>query len=95
MTHIITGLCMRHGGCAEVCPVDCIIPGQPIDEWPYYYIDPEECIDCGACIPACPYNAIWPEEDVPPELQDDIQPNYDFFRHGPGYSARPDPDDFD
>ena len=90
MTHVITGLCMRHGGCVKVCPVDCIVPGLPIDEWPYYYIDPSECIDCGACVPACPYNAIWREEDVPPELQDDIRPNYDYFERGPGYSARPD-----
>lgn len=88
MTHIITGLCMRNGGCVRVCPVDCIVPGQPMDEWPYYYIDPSTCIDCGLCVPACPYNAIWPEEDVPAELRADIQPNYDFFERGPGYSAR-------
>ncbi len=87
MTHIITGLCMRHGGCVDVCPVDCIVPGKPIDEWPYYYIDPDVCIDCGACVPACPYNAIWPEEEVPEELCDDIQPNYDYFATGPGYSV--------
>ncbi|MBI3177439.1 MAG: 4Fe-4S binding protein, partial [Chloroflexi bacterium] len=27
MTHIITSLCLRDGGCVEVCPVECIIPG--------------------------------------------------------------------
>jgi ferredoxin--NADP+ reductase len=88
MTHIITGLCQRYGGCEQVCPVDCIVPGEPADLWPFYYIDPDACIDCGACVPACPYNAIWPEADVPDFLQDDIQSNYDFFRRGPGYGAR-------
>jgi ferredoxin len=87
MTHIITGLCMRDGACVEVCPVDCIVPGHPIEEWPWYYIDPATCIDCGACVPPCPYNAIWPEEEVPEALRDDIQPNYDFFERGPGYPA--------
>ncbi|MBN1287775.1 MAG: 4Fe-4S binding protein [Anaerolineae bacterium] len=87
MTHIITGLCMRYAGCVEVCPVDCIAPGYPIDEWPYYYIDPDACIDCGACVPACPYNAIWPEAEVPDFLKGDIQGNYDFFANGPGYDA--------
>lgn len=89
MTHIITGLCMREGACVEVCPVDCIIPGKPIGDWPYYYIDPKTCIDCGLCVPVCPYNAIWPEEEVPDPLKADIEPNYIYFEQGPGYSARP------
>ncbi len=80
MTHIITGLCMRAGGCVEVCPVDCIAPGEPIQEWPYYYIDPAVCIDCGACVPACPHNAIWPEAEVPAFLRQDIRSNYDYFK---------------
>jgi ferredoxin len=87
MTHVITGLCLRDGACVEVCPVDCIVPGYPIEEWPWYYIDPATCIDCGACVPRCPYNAIWPEEEVPEVLRDDIQSNYDFFERGPGYPA--------
>lgn len=65
MTHIITSLCLRDGGCIEVCPVDCIVPGQPIEEWPWMYIDPETCIDCGACVPECPYEAIFIEDEVP------------------------------
>ena len=67
MTHIITSLCLRDGACVEVCPVECIVPGQPEDEWPWYYIDPDTCIDCGACIPECPYEAIFIEEEVPSE----------------------------
>lgn len=134
MTHIITSLCLRDGGCATVCPVECIIPGKPVDQWPWYYIDPDTCIDCGACIPECPYEAIFPEDEVPSaykakggekvaqpvgtpgftevfdgtdhegeavhiastrtlkagevvDLTEDIQPNYDFYKKGPGYNA--------
>lgn len=137
MTHIITSLCLRDGGCIEVCPVECIIPGKPESEWPWMYIDPDTCIDCGACIPECPYEAIFPEDEVPGDykakgteklsapgdpnfsgkatehyeghdnkgqaivldqtvslaagdvvdLKPDIQPNYDFFKSGPGYST--------
>lgn len=65
MTHIITSLCLRDSGCVEVCPVECIVPGKPQEEWPWYYIDPDTCIDCGACIPECPYEAIFPEDEVP------------------------------
>lgn len=65
MTHIITSLCLRDGACVEVCPVECIVPGLPEDEWPWYMIDPDTCIDCGACVPECPWEAIFPEEDVP------------------------------
>lgn len=112
MTHIITGLCLRDGACVEVCPVECIVPGIPEAEWPWYFIDPDTCIDCAACVPECPYEAIFPEEEVPTshdlkdgqvyvafngdrttgpgsviDLTNDIQPNYDYFSEGPGYSA--------
>jgi ferredoxin len=65
MTHIITSLCLRDGACVEVCPVDCIVAGQPENEWPWYFIDPDTCIDCGACVPECPYEAIFVEDEVP------------------------------
>ncbi len=65
MTHIITSLCVREASCVTVCPVECIVPGQPKEEWPWFYIDPETCIDCGACIPECPFGAIFPENEVP------------------------------
>ena len=58
MTHIITSLCLRDSGCVDVCPVECIVPGKPVAEWPWYYIDPDTCIDCGACVPECPVEAI-------------------------------------
>jgi ferredoxin len=69
MTHIITSLCLRDGACVEVCPVECIIPGFPEAEWPWYFIDPDTCIDCGACIPECPFEAIFVEEEVPDEYE--------------------------
>ncbi len=65
MTHVITALCLRDNGCADVCPVECIQPGAPATEWPTYYIDPGTCIDCGACVPECPFSGIFPEEEVP------------------------------
>ena len=65
MTHVITDLCLRDGGCAPVCPVECIIPGKPEDKYPQFYIDPDTCIDCGACVSECPFNAIFPEDEVP------------------------------
>ena len=79
MTHIITSLCLRDAGCVEVCPVECIVPGKPIEEWPWYYIDPDTCIDCGACIPECPYEAIFTEEEVPS----------DFAAQGGEYQSKP------
>ena len=133
MTHIITSLCLRDGACIEVCPVECIIPGQPVAEWPWMYIDPDTCIDCGACIPECPFEAIFPEDEVPDsyaakdgtiisdaagtepydahtkvggggtvtiaktrklkagdtiDLKPGIEPNYKFFKEGPGYNAK-------
>jgi ferredoxin len=45
--------------------VECIIPGKPEAEWPWFYIDPDTCIDCGACVPECPYEAIFEEDEVP------------------------------
>lgn len=65
MPHVITSLCLRDGGCAAVCPVECITPGKPEDKWPGYYIDAETCIDCGACVSECPFEAIFPEDEVP------------------------------
>jgi ferredoxin len=67
MTYVITSLCLRDGSCVDVCPVECIIPGKPVEQWPWFYIDPDTCIDCGACIPECPYEAIFTEEETPPD----------------------------
>src|SRR5271157_1180146 len=65
MTHVITSLCLRDTGYADVCPVECLRTSDDINQWPTYYIDPSTCIDCGACVPECPFHAIFPENDVP------------------------------
>src|SRR5512140_1872261 len=65
MTHVITSLCVRDNGCADVCPVECIQPGTPAKQWPTFYVDPATCIDCGACVPECPFSAIFHADDVP------------------------------
>jgi len=87
MTHVIFDLCIRDGACVEVCPVECIVPGIPEEEWPWYYIDPDTCIDCGACIPECPVEAIFPEADVPSEYEPAIGFNAEYFGSGTGYEA--------
>jgi len=65
MTYIVTSLCLRDLGCIEVCPVECMVPGKPAEEWPRIYTTPETCIDCGACVPECPFEAIFAEDEVP------------------------------
>jgi ferredoxin len=65
MPHVITSLCVREAGCATVCPVECIVPGNPQEQYPWFYIDPDTCIDCGACVSECPFNAIFPRDEVP------------------------------
>lgn len=65
MPRVITNLCQREGSCRIVCPVECIVPGKPVDDWPTYVIDPDTCIDCGACEPECPFSAIYPSDEVP------------------------------
>jgi ferredoxin len=88
MPHVITSLCERKGDCAEVCPVECIVPGPKDDpQWgSQFYIDPDTCIDCGACVPVCPPEAIFPSDELPTGHEDDAQRNADFFANGnPGY----------
>lgn len=87
MTYVITELCTRESDCVDVCPVNCIVPGNPEQEWPLFYIDPDVCIDCGACVPVCPPEAIFPEMDVPEQHQGDTELNRRFFVSGPGYDA--------
>ncbi len=65
MPRVITNLCLRDGSCAVVCPVDCIVPGVPVDKHPTFYIDPDACIDCGACEVECPNAAIFEIDFVP------------------------------
>ena len=87
MTHIITRLCLRDSACADVCPVECIVPGPEDEGWMTYLIDPDTCIDCGACAPECPVDAIFPDDEIPDEYAEWIDKNRQFFEEGPGYDA--------
>lgn len=85
MTYVINEPCIgeKDSSCVEVCPVDCIHPTPDEDGFdtePQLYIDPDECIDCDACVEACPVDAITAEDSVPPEWQQYIQINADFYK---------------
>ena len=71
MPRVITNLCLRDGSCVEVCPVDCISPGEPVGKYPSFYIDPDACIDCGICEVECPNFAIFEVDLVPEEYEAD------------------------
>ncbi len=68
MTWVITKLCREcvDMSCVEVCPVDCIHPGEYRDEV-FMVIHPDNCIDCELCKPACPIDAIVETEEESPE----------------------------
>ena len=80
MTYIIAEPCVdvKDGACVDVCPVDCIY-GLDEDDDNQLFIHPEECIDCAACEPVCPVTAIFAEDDVPPEWDNFIDINYEYF----------------
>ena len=68
MAYVITDKCLgeRYATCVEVCPVDCIHPGDYRDEV-FMVIPPDNCIDCELCKPACPIDAIVETEEDSPE----------------------------
>ena len=68
MTHIIVEGCLGevYAACVDVCPVECIHPGDYKNE-KFMIIDPEVCIDCGVCLPECPIGAIVGSVDESPE----------------------------
>ena len=81
MTYIVNDKCIKCKlmDCVEVCPVECIIPGKPEEEWPWYFIDPDTCIDCGLCVDECPVKAIFPEEDLPEEWEEYVAKNAEYY----------------
>ena len=87
MAYVITQKCTREADCVEACPVDCIVPGHPVADWPLFYIDPDTCINCGACVPVCPPEAIYADTDLPAEHRSDASLNARFFTEGPGYQS--------
>lgn len=71
MTYIVTRLCLRDTACIGVYPAECVVLGQPEEEWPWLYIDPDTQLEGGEQL----------------DLTKDIMLNYDFFVLGPGYDA--------
>ncbi len=69
MSYVINAKCLgeQYAQCVEVCPVDCIYPGEHKGE-KFRVIDPDICIPCGACLPVCPIAAIVESEDFDPEF---------------------------
>ena len=78
MPYIITEPCIgtQDKSCVEVCPVDCIHPGEE-----QLFINPDECIECAACEPACPVNAIFLDVDVPDKWKEYTRKNAEFFKN--------------
>ena len=68
MSYVVTEKCLgeRYATCVEVCPVDCMHPGEYKGEV-FLVIDPDSCIDCSLCKPECPIDAIVETEDEDPE----------------------------
>ncbi len=68
MAYVITDKCLgeRYATCVDVCPVDCIHPGEYEGE-EFMVIDPDACIDCALCKPECPIDAIVETVDESPE----------------------------
>ncbi len=68
MPYVINQECLgeQYADCVDVCPVNCIYPGDYKGE-KFMVIDPDICIDCGACLPECPVEAIVASVDDAPE----------------------------
>ncbi len=90
MSYVITGKCLgeQYGVCVDVCPVDCIHPGDYKNE-KFMVIDPEVCITCGACLPVCPIGAILESEDQDPEYAEINKELTPQFKDNPRVEPRP------
>lgn len=90
MAYVITEKCLgeQYADCVEVCPVDCIYPGNYKGEV-FMVIDPDVCIDCDACVPACPIDAIVASVDKDPDyakINAELAPS---FKSNPKVTPRP------
>ena len=90
MPYVITEKCLgeRYATCVDVCPVNCIYPGDYKGQ-PFMVIDPDLCIDCGACIPECPIEAIVATVEEAPEygkINAEFSPQ---FKSNPAVTPRP------
>jgi ferredoxin len=93
MPYVINQECLgeQYADCVDVCPVNCIYPGEYKGE-PFMVIDPDICIDCGACLPECPVEAIVATVEEAPEwgkVNADLTPT---FKDNPAVTPRPSQD---
>ena len=90
MSYVITAKCLgeQYAQCVEVCPVDCIYPGDYKGE-KFMVIDPEICITCGACLPVCPVAAIVESEDFDPEYSKINRDLFPAYKSNPKVTPRP------
>ena len=90
MAYVITGkyLGERYASCVEVCPVDCIHPGEYQGE-EFMVIEPDTCIDCSLCEPACPIGAIVESESEAPEWAEINRELAPEFMENPPVTERP------
>ena len=91
MAYVITEKCLgeRYATCVEVCPVDCIHPGEYQGE-EFMVIDPDACIDCSLCKPECPIDAIVAEDDLPEDQSEYLQLNADLSAEWPVITEKKD-----
>jgi ferredoxin len=90
MPYVINQECLgeQYADCVDVCPVNCIYPGDYKGE-KFMVIDPDVCIDCGACLPECPVEAIVASVDDAPEwgkVNAELTP---LFKNNPAVTPRP------
>ena len=90
MAYVINEKCLgeRYASCVEVCPVDCIHPGDYQGE-EFMVIDPDACIDCTLCKPACPIDAIDESEADNPEWAEINRQLAPDFMNNPPVEERP------
>lgn len=90
MPSVIGEKCLgeRYATCVDVCPVECIYPGEYRSE-EFMVIDPELCTECAACLSECPIDAIVATEDENPEwakINAELAPQ---FKDNPPVEPRP------
>ena len=90
MPSVITEKCLGevYAQCVDVCPVNCIHPGDYKGQ-PFMIINPEECTECATCISACPIGAIVESVDIDPayaKINAELAPT---FKNNPAAPVRP------
>jgi len=90
MAYVITQKCLgeQYAACVEVCPVDCIKPGEYQGK-PFMIIQPDICIDCAACLPECPIDAIVATVDEDPAYAKINEELSGKFENNPTVEPRP------